>query len=140
MSENIFFNTSELKKCGKNVIIGKTVRIRHPELVEIGDNCIIDDFTLISGKVQLGNYVHIASSCSLQAGNAGISIGSFSSLGAGARLFAVSTDYIKCSFDSACYPRDVIYGAIEKKIKIQGTNGQISLVVLKPIKLWIKYS
>ena len=73
MKDNIFFKKSDLKHCGKNVIIGKTVRIRHPELVEIGDNCIIDDFTIISGKVELGNYVHIGSSCSLQAGNAGIS-------------------------------------------------------------------
>jgi len=122
MKDNIFFKKSDLKHCGSNVIIGKTVRIRHPELVEIGDNCIIDDFTIISGKVQLGDYVHIGSSCSLQAGNAGISIGNFSGLGAGVRLFAVSSDFIRCSFDSACYPRDVVYGAIEKKIKIDDHN------------------
>ena len=48
MSDNIFFNINDLKYCGKNVIIGKTVRIRYPHLVSIGDNCIIDDFTYIS--------------------------------------------------------------------------------------------
>lgn len=37
MSNNIFFDLSELKYCGKNVIIGKTVRIRYPHLVSIGD-------------------------------------------------------------------------------------------------------
>ena len=118
MAENIFFKRESLKKCGENVIIGKTVRIRQPELVEIGDNCIIDDFTLISGRVHLGDYVHIGSSCSLQAGMAGISIESFTGIGAGVRIFAVSSDFIRCSFDSACYPRDLIYGAIEKQVSI----------------------
>ena len=33
--ENLFFDLSKLKSCGANVIIGKTVRIRYPELVEI---------------------------------------------------------------------------------------------------------
>ena len=65
--ENIFFDLKKLKSCGKNVIIGKTVRIRNPELVEIGNNVIIDDFTYISGHISIGNYVHIAASCSLQA-------------------------------------------------------------------------
>ena len=46
--ENIFFDTSRLKYKGNNVIIGKTVRIRYPELVELHDNVIIDDFTFIS--------------------------------------------------------------------------------------------
>lgn len=122
MAENIFFNRADLKKCGDNVIIGQTVRIRHPEQVEIGDNCIIDDFTLISGRVDLGDYVHIGSSCSLQAGTAGISIDSFSALGAGVRIFAVSSDFIRCAFDSACYPRDLVYGAIEKQVTISEHN------------------
>ena len=41
--DNIFFDKKLLKKCGDNVIIGKTVRIRYPHLVETGDNVIIDD-------------------------------------------------------------------------------------------------
>ena len=39
--ENLFFNFDDLHHLGKNSIIGKTVRIRYPELVSIGDNCII---------------------------------------------------------------------------------------------------
>jgi hypothetical protein len=35
MIDNIFFDVAKLKKVGKNVIIGKTVCIRYPELVEI---------------------------------------------------------------------------------------------------------
>ncbi len=66
MNSNIFFNIEDLKYCGDNVIIGKTVRIRKPELVSIDDNSIIDDFTYISGEIEIGKYVHISSSCSLQ--------------------------------------------------------------------------
>ena len=122
LEENIFFNRENLRSCGRNVIIGKTVRIRHPELVDLGDNVIIDDFTMISGSVVIGDYVHIGSSCSLQAGSSTISIGSHSGLGAGVRIFAVSADFLRCSFDSACYPRDLISGAIIKKVSIDKYN------------------
>ena len=66
--ENIFFNISDLKSCGKNVIIGKTVRIRYPELVSVGDNVIIDDFCYISTALEIGNYVHISSGCKIIGG------------------------------------------------------------------------
>ncbi|MGI8633881.1 MAG: hypothetical protein ACR2KZ_00620, partial [Segetibacter sp.] len=59
--DNIFFDVGKLKHCGKNVIIGKTARIRYPELVSIGDNCIIDDFTYISTCLELTENVHISS-------------------------------------------------------------------------------
>ena len=39
----------KLKYVGENVIISNNIRIRHPEKVQIGDNCIIDDFNYISG-------------------------------------------------------------------------------------------
>ena len=58
--QNIFFDILKLKKIGKNVIIGKTVRIRYPELVEIGNNVIIDDFTYISTSMKLYDNVHIS--------------------------------------------------------------------------------
>ena len=60
-SDNIFFDIFKLKKLGKNVIIGKTVRIRYPELVEIGNNVIIDDFTYISTSLKIHNNVLISS-------------------------------------------------------------------------------
>ena len=67
--DNIFFDLKRLKKCGKNVIIGKTVRIRYPELVSIGDNCIIDDFTYISTELELEGYNHISAGCKIIGGS-----------------------------------------------------------------------
>ena len=93
--ENIFFNINELKACGKNVIIGKTVRIRYPELVEIGDNVIIDDFTYISTSLKLHNNVHISSGCKIIGGkNAFVEMCEFSTLAPNVILSAGSDDYL----------------------------------------------
>lgn len=94
MSENIFFDVSQLRHCGNNVIIGKTVRIRYPELVSIGDNVIIDDFTYISTALSIESNVHIASGCKLIGGKAAsISIGELSTLAPNVVLAAGSDDY-----------------------------------------------
>ena len=95
MSENFFFDTAKLKKCGRNVIIGKTVRIRYPELVEIGDNVIIDDFTYISTALEIANFVHIAAGNKLIGGTGAlVRIGEFSTLAPNGVLAAGSDDYI----------------------------------------------
>ncbi|GAB3520306.1 acyltransferase [Photobacterium alginatilyticum] len=95
MSENIFFDLNDLKKCGKNVIIGKTVRIRYPELVEIGDNVIIDDFTYISTALKLDSNVHIASGCKIIGGpESNVEFGKYSTLAPNVVVAAGSDDYI----------------------------------------------
>lgn len=92
--ENIFFDKSKLKSLGENVIIGKTVRIRHPELVEIGDNVIIDDFTYISTSLKLHSNVHISSGCKIIGGsNSYVEMFSFSTLAPNVVLSAGSDDY-----------------------------------------------
>ncbi|MBI5739130.1 MAG: hypothetical protein HZA16_00280 [Nitrospirae bacterium] len=118
MSENIFFDKKDLKYCGKDAIIGKTVRIRRPELVSVGDGSIIDDFTYISGEVEIGKYVHIAASCSLQASKSKITINDFAGIASGSRIFATSADFLNCSFDSATVPGDMAYGGISEDILI----------------------
>ena len=68
MSENIFFDTARLKYRGQNVIIGKTVRIRYPHLVELHDNVIIDDFVFISTGLIMQDHTTIMPNCSLTGG------------------------------------------------------------------------
>jgi acetyltransferase-like isoleucine patch superfamily enzyme len=92
--ENIFFDLKKLKSCGENVIIGKTVRIRYPELVEIGDNVIIDDFTYISTSLKVHSYVHISAGCKIIGGrNAYVELSEFSTLAPNVVLSAGSDDY-----------------------------------------------
>ena len=93
--ENLFFDFARLKYLGRNVIIGKTVRIRYPELVEIGDNVIIDDFTYISTALKLHSYVHISSGCKIIGGqNAFVEMHEFSTLAPNVVLSAGSDDYL----------------------------------------------
>lgn len=95
MSDNLFFDTAKLKRCGRNVIIGKTVRIRYPELVEIGDDVIIDDFTYISTALRIAGFVHIAAGNKLIGGTgAMVEIGEFSTLAPNCVLAAGSDDYL----------------------------------------------
>jgi acetyltransferase-like isoleucine patch superfamily enzyme len=93
--ENIFFDLKELKSYGKNVIIGKTVRIRYPESVEIGDNVIIDDFTYISTTLKIHDNVHISAGCKIIGGKkAFVEMKEFSTLAPNVALSAGSDDYI----------------------------------------------
>ncbi len=93
--DNIFFERSQLKSCGENVIIGKTVRIRYPELVEIADNVIIDDFTYISTQLKLHTNVHISAGCKIIGGkSAYVEMKEFSTLAPNVVLSAGSDDYL----------------------------------------------
>ena len=94
--ENIFFELVNLKSCGQNVIIGKTVRIRYPELVEIGDNVIIDDFTYISTSMKISSNVHISAGCKIIGGrNAFVEMREYSTLAPNVVLSAGSDDYLE---------------------------------------------
>jgi acetyltransferase-like isoleucine patch superfamily enzyme len=93
--ENIFFDIARLKHCGKNVIIGKTVRIRYPELVSIGDNCIIDDFTYISTQLEMEDNIHISAGCKLIGGpKCKVTMQSYSTFSPNVVIAAGSDDYI----------------------------------------------
>ena len=94
-NNNIFFDLSELKHCGKNVIIGKTVRIRYPHLVSIGDNCIIDDFTYISTALELEGYNHISAGCKIIGGSSSkLVMKPFSTFSPNVVVAAGSDDYL----------------------------------------------
>jgi acetyltransferase-like isoleucine patch superfamily enzyme len=125
--ENIFFDTNKIKRIGRNVIIGKTVRIRYPELVEIGDNVIIDDFTYISTGLKIHDYVHISSGCKIIGGKeAFVEFCSFSTLSPGVVLAAGSDDYISGiatpMIPSEYKGKSIIGKIILKKHCIVGSN------------------
>lgn len=93
-----FYTPEELrelgfKSIGKNVLISRKTSIYHPELIEIGNNVRIDDFCILSGKIKLGNFIHIAAGCYLFAGEAGITMENFSGLSSRVSIYAVTDDY-----------------------------------------------
>jgi acetyltransferase-like isoleucine patch superfamily enzyme len=86
-------------------------------LVQIGDNCIIDDFTYISTRLEMDEYVHIAAGCKLIGGpKCSVTMGSFSTLAPNVVLSAGSDDYragIATPFVSEKYKGHVEYGDID---------------------------
>ena len=82
-----------LKRYGTNVKISRHAIIYRPEELELGSNVRIDDFTTISGRVKLGDYIHIAQSCGLYGAEAGIVMEDFTTLSSHSLIYAVSNDY-----------------------------------------------
>lgn len=61
--------------------------------MSIGDNSRIDDFCVISGKVDIGRNVHVAPLCVVAGGEPGITLQDFSGLAYHAQVFSQSDDY-----------------------------------------------
>lgn len=119
MMDNLFFDTARLRHLGRNSKIGKAVRIRAPEKVSIGDNVIIDDFTYISGEVNIGDYVHIAAGCTVSASTSKITFAPFSGISSGVRVYGASSNYVRAGLDLPTIPAEYQFGAEEAEVYLQ---------------------
>lgn len=81
------------KYIGENVKISSLAQIYNPENISIGNNSRIDDYTILSGKIHIGNYVHIAPFNFLAGGNEGIEFQDFSGVAYYGCIFTRSDDY-----------------------------------------------
>jgi acetyltransferase-like isoleucine patch superfamily enzyme len=81
------------KHLGVNVKISDKASIYNPELMEIGDHARIDDFCVVSGKVNIGRNVHIAVFCNIGGGELGVTLEDFSGLAYGCHVFTQTDDY-----------------------------------------------
>jgi len=95
----------KFKRLGKNVEIGKNVYFRYPELVEIGDHVIIDEFCYFTTSVIIENYVHISAGCTVIGGkDSKFIMREFSAMGAGSRIVCRSDDFIEPCLTHAHIP------------------------------------
>lgn len=95
---NSFYSEEELKilglnSYGSNVKISRKASIYGASNITIGDNVRIDDFCILSGKIKLGSYIHIAAFSCLFAGSTGIDMDDFSGLSSRVVIYAESDDY-----------------------------------------------
>lgn len=93
-----FYSRDELDgigfaEVGQEVFISRKASIYGAENMRIGNHVRIDDFTVLSGKITIGDYVHIAVFTSLFGGNAGIDIGDFANLSSRIAVYALTDDY-----------------------------------------------
>jgi len=125
---NIFSHfMKRLKKYGCNVKIRSTAIIKKPEVIEIYDNSVIDDFTFIYGGngIIIGKNVHIASFVSIIGGGK-LVMGDNSVLACGVRIVTGTDTYHGGKRMSSQLPfdqRNVIIGEIIiEKDAFVGTN------------------
>lgn len=93
------------KNVGKNVKISDKASIYNCDLIEIGDNSRIDDFCVVSGKVNIGKYCHITPMCLVAGGMPGITFSDFSTLAYGVKVFAQSDDYSGSTLTNSLVPK-----------------------------------
>ncbi len=126
-----FYSTNELKKIGfkkigNNVLISRKSSFYSPERILIGNNVRIDDFCILSGVINIGNFVHIASFSACYGGNEGIFLGDFSGLSSRVSIYSSTDDYSGESLTNPTIPEK--YKSIQKgkvvlnKHVIVGTN------------------
>ncbi len=89
---------------GKNVLISDKASIYGAEEMKIGNQSRIDDYCVISGKVDIGRNVHIAPFCLVSGGTAGITLEDFSGLAYRVSIFAQSDDYSGATLTNPTVP------------------------------------
>lgn len=96
--ETSFYTEEELVKLGfdnlgADVKISRKASFYGYEEIKIGSHVRIDDFCVLSGKIEIKNYVHIASSSLLYGGESGIHICDYCNISSRVAIYAVSDDY-----------------------------------------------
>jgi acetyltransferase-like isoleucine patch superfamily enzyme len=107
------------KRVGKNVIFGRNITFRHPHKIEIGDNVILDDESLLDAKgdsnqgIRIGDFVSIGRLSSLVCKNGDIEIGSHVNVGSTVKIVVAEEGRIEfgsyidvgssCHFSGASY-------------------------------------
>jgi|TARA_B110000908_G_C10202033_1_gene425821 acetyltransferase-like isoleucine patch superfamily enzyme len=89
---------------GKNVKISDKASIYEPEKMEIGDNCRIDDFCVVSGRIVMGRNVYIGPLTLLAGGTSGITLKDFATLAYHVQVFSQSDDYSGATMTNPTIP------------------------------------
>lgn len=94
---NSFYSEIELSELGlrsygTNVLISKKCSLYAPQLISLGNNVRLDDFCILSGKVTLGNNVHISAYSALYGAN-GIEFKDHSGCSARTTIYSAMDDF-----------------------------------------------
>lgn len=93
-----FYTQQELQalgfaSLGKNVLLSRKCSVYGAQNISIGDNTRIDDFCILSGKIEIGSHVHIAAYVGLFGGHSGIVLKDFVGVSSRGVIYAESDDY-----------------------------------------------
>lgn len=107
--ENSFYSAEELKALGfkyfgGNVLLSKKASFYGESEISFGSNIRVDDFCILSGKISLGNYIHIGAGSYLFGGENGITFDDFSGCSQHVCIYATSDDYSGKSLTNPTVP------------------------------------
>jgi acetyltransferase-like isoleucine patch superfamily enzyme len=85
-----------LGACGRNVVFGQNVVLRHPHKIRIGDNVVIDDHCLLDAKgetntgIRIGHGVFVGRNTILSCKNGDIALQDGANIGFNCEIFSAS--------------------------------------------------
>lgn len=123
MTTNSFLSAEEIKDLGfnhvgLNVLISRLASFYETENISIGNNVRIDDFCILSGRITIGNYIHVAAGCYLYGGEQGIELNDFVNLSSRIAIYAKSDDYSGATLTNPTIP-DKYKQVVEAKVVLQ---------------------
>lgn len=108
---------------GANVKISDKASIYEPHKMSIGDNCRIDDFSVVSGKLSLGRNVYFGPFALVAGGRPGIVFEDFVTLAYRVSVFSQSDDYSGATMANPTVP-----AAFKQEIEAAVRLGRHSIV------------
>jgi len=121
-----------LGSCGRNVVFGQNVVLRHPGKVRIGSDVVIDDNCLVDAKgddnrgITIGNGVFIGRNTILSCKNGDIELGDRTNIGFNSEVFSASRVVLGADALLAAYcyviGGDHDYSDLSKPVLAQGRN------------------
>lgn len=100
---------------GEDVRISQRASIYAPDRIQIGNHVRVDDFAVLSGKIELGDYIHIAVHSSLFGGKEGIQVEDYVNISSRVAIYALSDDYSGFTMTNPMIPekyKHVDYGVV----------------------------
>ncbi len=104
-----FLYPSLLGSCGRNVVFGQNVVLRHPHKIHIGDNVVVDDNCLLDAKgstnrgIAVGSGVFIGRNTILSCKDGDIELGDGANIGFNCEIFSASRVTVGRSVLMAAY-------------------------------------
>lgn len=116
---------------GENVFIKRSVQFYNPKMIELKNNIMIDDFTIISAdqRVSIGNNVHIHSHACLY-GRYGIELHDFAGISSRSVIYTESDNFSGASLTGPTVPDKYKVGYEHGKVivgrhSMVGTNSTV---------------
>ena len=123
-----------LGACGRNVVFGQNVVLRHPGKIRIGDNVVVDDNCLLDAKgdgnsgIAIGSGVFVGRNTILSCKNGDISLGDRANIGFNCEIFSASRVTLGADALLAAYcyviGGDHDYADVSKPVTAQGRQSK----------------